>query len=102
MIRRRSEREAMTLPDSVVEAACRAWWDEGHTATSTWDDFSRCFPEDHCVTSIRKGMRAALEAAAPMLREQWTNELASAIAQANDAAWRLTHTLPQPPKEGET
>jgi hypothetical protein len=84
------------IPDHIVEAALDANRKElGHR--NTLEYFRGLCPVEYEIAM--KSMTAALEAAAPMMREQWTNELASAIAQANDAAWRSTHVLPQPPKE---
>ena len=57
----------MTLTDSVVEAACRAWWenDPSHMADMigrpSWADMSREKPDT--ADRRRDDMRAALEAA---------------------------------------
>jgi hypothetical protein len=62
------------IPDSVVEAWKAAWFNNGGPPVPV------------------HAMIAALEAAAPLLKEQWINDMAQAIAQANDAVWRSAHT----------
>jgi hypothetical protein len=63
----------MTLPDSVVEAACPILWELYLVGTpephGTWANLCEKWPVT--AASWRRFVRAALEAAAPMLAPQW-------------------------------
>jgi hypothetical protein len=94
----------MTLPDSVVEAACRAHFGllKSLDRTVDWDHYvaesalpDRAFTEK-IIAEHRRRMRAALEAVAPML-------LVSAVqphaCKHMPVCPFFANALPQPPKD---
>jgi hypothetical protein len=58
-----------TIPDSVVEAALLAESRHYDPCCSSSENYKKRYPEQYAINMA--AMRAALEAAAPMLSEQW-------------------------------
>lgn len=79
-----------TISDEIVEAACRANWDQRTRDTGCgilWDDYEPT--RGPALDPYRDGMRAALEAAYPAIRQHVAEQIATKL---DDVAEGLKRT----------